>query len=78
MESIGADYRVTKSTVSETIQWVENTLAKDKTFRLPGKKAFKKADDAIQYIVVDATESPIQRPKKGQKEYYSGKKSVIR
>jgi hypothetical protein len=77
MESIGADYGVSKSTVCETIQWVENTLAKDKTFKLPGKKVLKKAEDTIQYIVVDVTESPIQRPKKGQKEYYSGKKSVI-
>jgi hypothetical protein len=78
MESIGADYGVSKSTVCETIQWVEDTLAKDKTFKLPGKKVLKKAEDTIQYIVVDVTESPIQRPKKGQKEYYSGKKSVIR
>jgi hypothetical protein len=28
-------------------------------------------------MVVDVTESPINRPKRGQKEYYSGKKSAI-
>jgi hypothetical protein len=28
--------------------------------------------------VVDVTESPINRHQKGQKEYYSGKKSAIR
>jgi hypothetical protein len=78
MESIGADYGVSKSTVCETIQWVEDTLAEDKTFKLPDKKVLKKASNAIEYIVVDVTESPIQRPKKGQKEYYSGKKSNIR
>jgi hypothetical protein len=33
----------------------------------------KKPENSIPYIVVDVTESPIQRPKK-QKEYYSGKK----
>jgi hypothetical protein len=77
MESIGADYGVSKSTVCESIQWVENTLAKDKTFKLPDKKVLKKTSDSIEYIVVDATESPIQRPKKGQKEYYSGKKRAI-
>jgi hypothetical protein len=77
MESIGADYGVSKSTVCETIQWVENTLAQDKTFKLPGKRVLKETKNTIQYIVVDVTESPIQRPKKGQKEYYSGKKSVI-
>jgi predicted DNA-binding protein YlxM (UPF0122 family) len=78
MESIGADYGVSKSTVCESIQWVENTLAKDKTFKLPDKKVLKKTSDTIEYIVVDVTESPVQRPKKGQKEYYSGKKSAIR
>jgi hypothetical protein len=77
MESIGADYGVSKSTVCESIQWVENTLNKDKTFKLPGKKVLKETSDTIQYAIVDVTESPIQRPKNGQKEYYSGKKSGI-
>ena len=78
MESIGADYDVRKSTVSESIQWVENTLAKDKTFKLPDKRVLKEPTDTIEYIVVDVMESPIERPKKGQKEYYSGKKNDIR
>ena len=77
MESIGADYCVSKSTVCESIQWVENTLTKDKTFKLPGKKVLKKASGTIEYIILDVTESPIQRPKNGQKEYYSGKKNAI-
>jgi hypothetical protein len=38
MESVGADHGVSKSTVFEAIQWVENTLAQDKTFKLPGKR----------------------------------------
>jgi len=77
MESIGADYGVSKSTVCESIQWVENTLLKDKTFKLPDKKVLKKTSDTIECIIVDVVESPIERPKKGQKEYYSGKKNVI-
>jgi predicted DNA-binding protein YlxM (UPF0122 family) len=78
MESIGADYKVSKSTICESIQWVENTLSKEKTFKLPGKKVLKKVTGDIEYIIIDVTESPIQRPKKGQKEYYSGKKNGIR
>ena len=77
MESIGADYGVKKSTVCESIKWVENTLAEDKTFKLPGKKILKKGSDDIEIVIVDVTESAIQRPKKGQKEYYSGKKNDI-
>ena len=77
MESIGADYGVSKSTICESIQWVENTLIEDKTFKLPDKKVLKKASGTIECIIIDVTESPIQRPKKGQKEYYSGKKNDI-
>jgi len=78
MESIGADYGVSKSTICESIQWVENTLSKDRTFKLPAKRVLKKTSDDIEYIIVDVTESPIQRPQKGQKEYYSGKKNATR
>ncbi|MDR2942572.1 MAG: transposase, partial [Treponema sp.] len=63
-----------KSAVCETVQWVENTLAKDKTFKLPGKKALRKAENAIEYIAAGVAEGPIRRPEKGQKEHYSGKK----
>ena len=78
MESIGFEYGVSKSTVCESIQWVENSLDKDGSFKLPGKKVLEDAANGIEYIVVDVTESPIQRPKKNQKEWYSGKKNAIR
>jgi hypothetical protein len=58
-----------------SIPWVEDTLVKDGTGALPGKKVLKRIAPSIQYIVVDVTESPINRPKEGQKEYYSGKKA---
>ena len=76
MESIGADYGISKSTVCETIQWVEDTLAKDKSFMLPGKKILKKAAGSIEYIVVDVTESPIQRPKKTKESGIAAKRNA--
>ena len=66
MEHIGHDYGVSKSTVCESIQWVENTLKKNSAFKLPCKKVLKKATGDIDYVVVDVTESPIQRPKKNR------------
>ncbi|MHB9293019.1 hypothetical protein Holit_02136 [Hollandina sp. SP2] len=39
MDSIAADYGVCKGTVCLSIQWVEDTLVKDGTFALPGKKS---------------------------------------
>jgi hypothetical protein len=77
MDSIAAEYGVCKGTVCLAIQWVEDTLVKNGTFALPGKKALKRKSQSIQYIVVEVTESPINRPKEGQKAYYSGEKSVI-
>ncbi|MDR2478155.1 MAG: transposase family protein [Treponema sp.] len=78
MKSIAADYGVAKSRISETARWVEDTLAKEKTFKLPGKRVLKNEGSPIKYIVVDVTESPINRPKKGQKRVLFGKKSGIR
>jgi hypothetical protein len=78
MESIGAEYGVSRSTVCETIQWVEDTLDKGQAFKLPGKQVLKKPENAIEYIVVDVTESPIQRPKKNKKSIIRGKRSGIR
>ena len=37
------------------------------------KKRELTREDA-EYLIIDATEQPVQRPKKGQKKYYSGKK----
>jgi hypothetical protein len=78
MDNIGYDYGVVKSAISNSIKWVEDTLVKDGTFSLPGKKALRKKTAEVSYLVVDCTESPVQRPKKHQKRSYSGKKNDIR
>jgi len=33
-------------------------------FRLPGKKALQPSDTVIEVVLIDATEQPIERPKK--------------
>ena len=38
MDNIAAEYGVCKGTVCLAIQWVEDTLMKDGTFKLPGKR----------------------------------------
>jgi hypothetical protein len=45
-------------------------------FLLHGKKKLKRKSESIKHVVADVTESPINRPKKNQKEYYSGKKTA--
>jgi hypothetical protein len=78
MDSIATEYGVCKGTVCLSIQWVEDTLVKDGTFALPGKRVLRRKSAAIEHVVVDVTESPINRPEKNQKECYSGKKNAMR
>jgi argininosuccinate synthase len=78
MEHIGGDYGVSKSTICESIQWVENTLKQDGTFELPGKKVLKKASGAIEFVVIDVTESPINRPKKPKRVLFGQKETAYR
>jgi hypothetical protein len=77
MEAIGADCQASKSTVCQTIQWAEDTLSKDETFKLPGKKVLAGTPQEIKSIVVDVTESPVERPKKTRKRITRGKRSGI-
>ena len=63
---IDTNYGINESAAYTTIKWVEDTLIKDGTFSLPGKKELLKGDNDIQIILIDATESPIHRPKKNR------------
>ena len=77
LECIGASYGLTKSTVGKVIKWVEEALIKSGEFSLPGKKKLVQPTIEYEVIVVDTTETPIQRPKNNQRKYYSGKKNGI-
>ena len=57
------EFEVGEVTVHAVITWVEDTLIKSGKFSLPGKKALL-GDTDIEIILVDVTESPIERPKK--------------
>jgi hypothetical protein len=58
--------------------WVENTLIKSGRFNVPGKKELLSQETEIEILLVDVTESPIERPKYNQESSYSGKKNDIR
>lgn len=71
---IGSSWGVHESTVCRIVHWVETTLMASKRFRLPGKKALVKGFGSPSVVVVDVTETPIERPKRHQRRFYSGKK----
>ena len=61
---IGKSYGISESAAYNTIRWVEDTLVRHPDFSLPGRKALKKRDVSYEVILVDVTETPIERPKK--------------
>ena len=63
---IAASYGVAESTIQRIVIWVENTLIKDGAFSLPGKKALLATECEYEVILIDATETPIERPKRGK------------
>ena len=54
-------------TFYRNIRWVEDTLIKDGQFSLPGRKALLKSDAGYEVVLIDATETLIERPKKTKK-----------
>ena len=75
---IAASYGISESNVFENIRWIEITLVKCNEFRLPGRKALLISDNEFEIILIDATESPIERPKKNNVNSTLAKKSVTR
>ena len=63
-----------ESTAYRIIRQIEDALIKSRTFTLTGKNKLRKYDDSMKVVVIDVTESPIERPKKNIHVFYSGKK----
>lgn len=71
---ISQSYGVSESTAYESIKWIENTLIKHPDFALPGRKALLKSDMDDEVVLMDVTETPIERPKKSKKLIIQGKR----
>src|SRR6266496_4258565 len=72
---IAQSYGISEATVCRTIRKVEDALVRSKKFRLPGKKALQPSDTVFEVILVDASEQPIERPKKARKGIIAAKRS---
>ncbi len=85
---VASSYGISESSCYRNIKWIEDTLIRNPDFALPGRKALLKSDMEYEVILIDATETPIERPKKirvknkkriknrnnKQKRFYSRKK----
>lgn len=61
---LGKSYGLSESACYRNCRWIEDILIKSKAFSLPGKKVLLRNEAQWEVILVDATESPIERPKK--------------
>ncbi len=63
--SLGQIYELSEANTYKICRKVEDILIKSKEFKLPNRKDVYE-DPNIEVVVVDATESPIERPKKNK------------
>jgi hypothetical protein len=76
--TIGLSYGLSESNVYQAIIWIEDTLKQLNKFALPGKKAIGESNHIFEVLLIDATETPIQRPKKSNQDIIPVRKSDIR
>lgn len=74
---VSQSYGVSESSAYHTVKWVEETLIKHPDFALPGRKALLKSDMEYELVLIDATESPIERPKKNKSAFILEKRKDI-
>lgn len=61
---LSVSWGVSEATVSRIVRRVEDILVKAQQFHLPGKKILRAADHQFQVVVVDVTETLVERPQK--------------
>jgi hypothetical protein len=70
---IGQSWGVNESTAYRIIRKIEDTLVSSRAFTLPGKKKLQQPNYQLGVVVVDVTETPIERPKKNKNSSTAGK-----
>ena len=66
---IGQSWLVNESTAYRIIRKIEDILITSRAFTLTGKKKLQRSDAHIEVVVVDVTETPIERPKKNKNSF---------
>lgn len=74
---IGQSYGISESSAYKSIKWIEDSLIKHPDFALPGRKALVKSDVEYEVVLIDATETPIERPKKSRSVTIQARRSDI-
>lgn len=75
---IGHSYGVSESTAYRNIRRCEDTLITSGTFTLPGKKSLLTRDRTYEIVLIDATETPVERPQKNSAATTRARKNATR
>jgi hypothetical protein len=70
---LGEEFGISESYANKIYHRILNILLR--VLKMNNRKELMNRD--LNTILIDVTEQPIERPKRRQKEYFSGKKSVI-
>jgi len=76
---VGATYGIHESNAQRTVERIENVLIRSGKFSLPKKLPRSSGTDVEWHVTaVDATEIPIERPKKNSGDFTVARKSATR
>ncbi len=68
-----------EANANRIIRKVEGTLAASGAFKRPSKRALRPAEGAeLPFVVIDATETPVERPKRSRGGATAGKRNDTR
>lgn len=73
---ISKSYGLSESNAYRSIKRAENLLLKSGEFSLPGRKALLPSDSTLEVVIVDATESKIERPQKNSADTTPAKRNT--
>ncbi len=61
---MASSYGISEISCYRNIKWIKDTLIRHPDFALPGRKTLLKSDMGYKVILIDATETRIERSKK--------------
>lgn len=76
---IAKSYGIHETNANRIIRKVEGALAASGVFKLPGKRAVRPPEGVgLSFVVIDATETPTEKPKKSSGSATAGRKNDTR
>lgn len=74
---LGAAWGVNESTAYRITRKIENILIQANKLNLPGKKKLIPEDSHLETLLIDVSETPIERPKKNKRSITAARKKGI-